>query len=294
MARLFCALQATGCVVAVLLLLLAGHLPEGARGLEQRRRNGGDAKCPPERHAEMDSCAAKMGFLGDHSFTVPKNLTAIEPFCRNVKSSIECLQRYSRDCLEGLTKQLLQALLKRGKHVYSSICQSNSSRQEFVNKLSCLTDDKIEQFHKTMDGSIVRFELIRSAAIETQAKLPALCCSYAIFNRDLDEVVTKICGKRAAKPTRGTAAAAAASGAEASAGALDTHEYLESLVGGTAGEFFSLICESHRSLKDCQQSTKTRDSLNLLEQATRNARAGKTKPQSKSLVPVLLDILQMT
>lgn len=229
-------------------------------------------RCSVEREYQMDVCASKLGFLGDHSFVVPKNVTAMAGFCSNLKDSISCLQNYSRDCLQGFTRQLLNSLLKRGKQQYSTICQSDQSKREFLNKMSCLTDDKIGKFHANMDASIGRFEYIASDKVKPDARLPSMCCSYQIFNRDVDATLNSICGKPQVR--KGS-----------------TNEYVQKIVGGTAGEFFGLICDNHRSVEECRVSKKTGNVFGKLEDLTIKIYQGRIAPKGKSLIPVLLEIL---
>lgn len=229
-------------------------------------------KCPEAKQVELDQCASRMGFLGNHDFRVPKDANGMRQYCSDLSQAISCIQTYSRDCLAGFTRQLLTSLLKRGKQQYQLMCNTNEYKADFIKKMSCLADDKIEKFHNTMDGSIARFEYIASKAIKSDARLPMLCCSYQIFNRDVEQTLNEICGKPARRQ-----------------GSIN--EYVQKLVGGTAGEFFGLICESHRSLDDCKASKKTSAHLDKLEDITKQVRTGKLSPKSKSLIPVLLEIL---
>lgn len=226
------------------------------------------SKCPAKRDAEMDACAAKMGFLGDHNFTVPKNLTSMSQYCGQLKESIACIQSYAHDCLQGFTRQLLTSLLKRGKQQYKLICQTDDSKSDFLNKMACLTDDKILSFHHCMDASIARFEYIDAHA-RSHTKLPGICCSFQLFNRDLDTTLSSLCGDKAST----------------------TGEFVHKLVSGTAGEFFSLICDQHRSLAECKASSKTAPMMEGMESIQGLVHAGKLKPKNKSLVPILLQIL---
>lgn len=239
-----------------------------------------EPKCPASRTAEMDACAARMGFLGDHAFVVPKNATAMSSFCDQLKESIACLQKYTRDCLSGFTRQLMTSLMKRGKNQYTAICAADDNRQEFMRKMACLSDDKIHEFHTCMDASIVRFEHIASSRVRTDQKLPSLCCSYQIFNRDLDNVLDKLCGKP--------------SGSNIKPKTTSSKEYVQRIVGGTAGEFFALICEGHKSMGECRASSKTKQTLPKMEDLTSKTNAGKLAPTNKSLIPVLLTILDST
>lgn len=248
------------------MLTMAPQQHSQAEALQRR------SKCPPEKDLEMDTCASQMGFLGNHSFRVPKNVTAMGAFCQELKNSIGCIQSYSRNCLQGFTKQILNSLLKRGKQQHNLICQDEQAKRDFLQKMSCLGDDKIDSLHSCMDASVARFEHIRSH-VRAEYRLPALCCSYQIFNRDLDTTMDRICGPRSASNEGGI------------------HEFMHKVVGGTTGEFFQLVCDNHRTMAECQASDKTRDTLKRLEQVTRGAKQGKVKPKSKSLIPVLLDIL---
>lgn len=231
------------------------------------------SKCSPARDQQMDLCASRMGFLGDHSFRVPKNVSAMGPFCDDLKSNIACLQSYMRDCMQGFTKQILTGILKRGKQQHSTLCRDDATKRDFLNKMGCLTDDKIGQFHLCMDASISRFEYIRSS-VKQENRLPGLCCSYQLFNEDIDETVGRLCPANIAGNTNNK---------------ID--EFIHKIAGGTAGEFYHLICDGLRSLEECRANDKTRDSLKKFQQITRQVKEGKTRPKAKSLIPVLLDIL---
>lgn len=232
------------------------------------------SKCSQARDQQMDLCASRMGFLGDHSFKVPKNVSAAGPFCDDLKNNIACLQSYMRDCVQGFTKQILTGILKRGKQQHSSLCRDDASKRDFINKMSCLTDDKIGQFYLTMDASVARFEYIRSG-LKQEHRLPGLCCSYQLFNEDVDETLARLCP--------------ANSRATSSSNKID--EFIHKIAGGTAGEFYRLICDGLSSLEECRASNKTRDALKKFQLITRQVKEGKTKPKAKSLIPVLLDIL---
>lgn len=213
-----------------------------------------------------------MGFLGDHSFVVPKNVSQMATFCQQLKDSIGCIQSYSRDCLATFTRQLLTSLLKRGKQQYSQICNNDQTKANFITRMSCLSDQKINQFHNCMDASIARFEYIASDKVDKSNKLLSLCCSYQIFSRDVDQTLSKICGQP--KQVAGS-----------------INDFVSRIVSGTAGEFFGLICDNHRTLDECQKSTKTSSLVPKLEQITEQVHKGQLRAKNKSLLPVLLDVL---
>lgn len=251
-------------LMVVWALLAAAYLSQ----VEARSASARYSRCPAKRDQEMDTCASKMGFLGDHSFTVPKNLTAMSKYCGQLKESIGCIQSYAHDCLQGFTRQLLTSLLRRGKQQYKLICSSDGSMVDFLDKMGCLSDEKIPSFHKCMDASIARFEFIESQA-RPERRLPGVCCSYQIFNRDIDTTLSIICGPNSS----------------------NTGEFVHQLVSGTAGEFFNLICDQHRSLTECKASSKTGPMMAALEEISSQVESGKLRPRGKSLVPVLLEIL---
>lgn len=219
----------------------------------------------------MDDCASRMGFFGDPAFKVPKNQTSSQQFCQQLKDSIACIQAYSRDCLKGFSRQLMTSLLKRGKQQQSLICQDANAREDFRKRMACIVDDKIDQLHDTIAASIARYEHIASDKVNPDTRLPGVCCSYQIFSKDLDSTLDKICGK----PTRKN----------------NAHEFVHKLVGGTTGEFLGLICDGHRSLAECKSSAKTSSYLGQLEEITQRVKQGELRPRHKSLVPVLLEIL---
>lgn len=229
------------------------------------------SKCSSDRDLQFDVCSSRISFLGDRSFKVPKNDTSMSTFCSDLKSNLACIQTYTRDCLQGLTRQLLTGILRRGRQQYSSMCNDLASKSNFVSKMSCLTDEKIGSFHGLMEASVARFEYVASK-VKPDSRLPAICCSYQIFNRDVDSTLDQICGKPS--NVRGS-----------------TKEFIQRIVGGTAGEFFALICENHRSLEECKASQKTQLVVPKLEEITIKVNEGKLLPKNKSLVPVLLEIL---
>lgn len=244
---------------------------------------GPNKQCPEVKARQMDACASKMGFFGDRSFTVPKNQSAALKFCQQLKESIACIQAYARDCLQGFSRQLMTSLLRRGKQQHNLICSDARSRDDFRNKMSCIADDKINQLHDTMDASIVRYEHIASGrGVEPDSRLSGVCCSYQIFNEDIDATLDRICGKRSP----------ANNNSNNSSTTTTTHELVHKVVGGTAGEFFGLICDGHRSMAECRASSKTGAYMGKLEELTRQVKLGKVRPQHMSLVPVLLEILE--
>lgn len=238
-----------------------------------------ESRCPPARDQEFETCSERMGFLGNHAFRVPKNATSADKFCNELKNSLTCVQNYSKECISGFPRQLLGALLKRGKQQYSTICHDNQSKREFMRRMSCLSDDKIEGFHTLMDASVARFEHINTK-VKLDASLVSLCCSYQIFDRDLDAKLSQICEK----PSRTSGRPQASQG--------NINEYMRKIASGTAGEFLNLICENHRSYEDCQKSKKTAPVLPELEVITKSVYAGKLAPVRRSILPVLLEILE--
>lgn len=234
--------------------------------------DGRQLKCAPERELQMDACAVKLGFLGDRSFVVPKNLTAAAQFCSELKNAIQCVQSYSRDCLSGFTRQLLTSLLKRGKQQHSFVCHDERAQLNMMRKMACITDAQIGQLHACMDGSVARFDYINSNKVSADNKLQSLCCSYHIFNREVESTLDRIC----TKPVQRSGS---------------THEFVERVVSGTAGEFMGLICDQFRSMDECRNSRKTANQLAKMEEITKLVNEGKLRSKNKSLVPVLLEIL---
>lgn len=263
------------------LLAPAPAAPQGGRAAAK--------KCPAARERELDEYASHMGFLGDHSFRVPTNLASMSAFCDKLKNSISNIQAYSRECLAGFTRQILNVFMKRGKQQQASMCQADANKLEFMTNMACLKDEaRILQFHKCMDGSIGRFEFIMRE-VKSENRIPVLCCSYQIFFKDVDETLTRVCGGSGAA-TNGNRGALSNATAAASATAV-ANKYVQKLVVGTTGEFIQLACDDHRSIEDCRASPKTRDYVDKLQQLTKRVKEGKQVLNHKSLLPPLLDIL---
>lgn len=238
------------------------------------------SKCPAERDQEMDVCAAKLGFLGDHAFKAPTDLNDTVAYCSNLKASLACLQSYARDCLQGITKQVMVSILRRGRQQHSQLCQTDEHKREFIRKMTCLRGSNIDQYHSRMDGSIARFEFILEK-VPTDSKFVSLCCSYLIFDRDLSETLNRICPV----PAKPAAASGPKSDREAS------REFISKVVSSSAGEYYAMFCDSYQSLDECRNSPKTAGPLKGLEETTTKAYQGKVRPKSKSLVPIMLAII---
>lgn len=159
--------------------------------------------------------------------------------------------------------------MKRGKQQYSSICSSDSNKKNFLNKMSCLNGSKIGKFHSVMDASVARFEHIDSDQIRPDDKLISLCCSYQVFQRDVDTTMDNVCGSRD----------------------HSTKDFIKKIANSAGGEFYNLICEGHRSIEECRASEKTSQALSQFEDITARAHEGKLRPKAKSMIPVLMSIL---
>lgn len=229
------------------------------------------SRCSIQRDAQMDTCAAKMSFLGDHSFRIPKDLKAMGPFCNDLKESIPCIQSYLKECVStSLPRQIVGGVLKRSRNQASLICSTESGKRNFMQKMDCLKPiDSISKFHNFMDASVARFEFIATQEVGSDDKLIALCCSYAIFQRELDITMARACGKDD----------------------NTTREFIRKVASVAVGEFYQVICEGFRTVDECRASDKTSKIIDRLEQVTTSVKENRKRPNSKSLVPVLLQIL---
>lgn len=156
-------------------------LPEGGDNLPAK-------KCSNERHAEMDKCASSLGFLGDRTFVMPRNVTSMNGFCVTLTKSLRCIQNYARECLSSFPRQVLLTVTRNGRKQYNQLCADDQTKQEFMGKLTCLAPENLEQLHQCMDGSIARFEYVANL-VEADNRISAICCLYQIFRRDIQETV---------------------------------------------------------------------------------------------------------
>lgn len=146
-----------------------------------------------------------------------------------------------------------------------------------MQKMACLVDDKIDQFHRCMDGSVARYEYIASKYVQQDDKIVSICCSGQIFQRELQDTVGRICHETPDS-----------NGIENTNG---TSVYLHQVVSSTMGSFTNLVCDGYQSYQDCKKSPRMTQVLPKLEEVTNQIRQNKLQPKAKSLISVLLVIL---
>lgn len=242
---------------------LAGDNPVG----------GGDQpakKCNNERHAEMDKCASNLGFLGDRSFVMPKNISQMDGFCNTLTRSLKCIQNYARECLSSFPRQVLLTVTRNGRKQYNQLCANDQTKQEFMDKLTCLAPENLEQLHQCMDGSIARFEYVANR-VEADNRISAICCSYQIFRRDIQETVEKSC---TAYPN-----------------VNQTAHYLHEIISTTTGELIDLVCGSYKTFEECKAKPKMASLVSTFTDITIKTKKRQIKPKARSLISLFVSIL---
>lgn len=227
-------------------------------------------KCNSDRHAEMDKCASSLGFLGDRTFVMPKNITSMDNFCGTLTKSLKCIQNYARECLSSFPRQVLLTVTRNGRKQYNQLCANNQTKQEFMEKLTCLAPENLEQLHQCMDGSIARFEYVANR-VEADNRISAICCSYQIFRRDIQETVEKSCS---AYPN-----------VEATA------HYLHEIISTTTGELIDLVCGAYKTFEDCKAKPKMAALVSTFTDITSKIKKKQIKPKARSLISLFINIL---
>lgn len=227
-------------------------------------------KCSEERHIEMDKCASNLGFLGDRTFVMPKNVTQMSGFCGTLTKSLRCIQNYARECLSSFPRQVLLTVTRNGRKQYSQLCENDQTKQEFIDKLACLDSKNLEQLHQCMDGSIARFEYVANQ-VETDTRISAICCSYQIFRRDIQETVEKTC--------------------VGSADVNQTAHYLHEIISTTTGELIELVCGSYKTFEDCKAKPKMANLVTTFTEITIKTKKKQIKPRARSLISLFVNIL---
>ena len=227
-------------------------------------------KCSEERHIEMDRCASSLGFLGDRSFTMPKNVTQMNGFCTTLTKSLKCIQLYARECLSSFPRQVLLTVTRNGRKQYNQLCATDTSKQEFMDKLTCLSPANLEQLHQCMDGSIARFEYVANR-VEADNRISAICCSYQIFKRDIQETVDKTCSSY--KNVNQTA------------------HYLHEIISTTTGELIDLVCGNFKTFEECKAQPKMGALVSTFTEITVKTKKNQIKPKAKSLISLFVGIL---
>lgn len=227
-------------------------------------------KCNVERHVEMDKCASNLGFLGDRTFVMPKNVTQMDGFCGTLTRSLKCIQNYARECLSSFPRQVLLTVTRNGRKQYNQLCANDQTKQEFMDKLTCLAPENLEQLHQCMDGSIARFEYVANR-VEADNRISAICCSYQIFRRDIQETVEKSC---VAYPN-----------------VNQTAHYLHEIISTTTGELIDLVCGSYKTFEECKAKPKMANLVSTFTDITIKTKKRQIKPRAKSLISLFVSIL---
>ena len=227
-------------------------------------------KCSEERHQEMDRCASSLGFLGDRSFIMPKNVSQMNGFCSTLTKSLKCIQLYARECLSSFPRQVLLTVTRNGRKQYNQLCATEKSKQEFMDKLTCLAPANLEQLHQCMDGSIARFEYVANR-VEPDNRISAICCSYQIFKRDIQETVDETCSSYP--------------------NVNQTAHYLHEIISTTTGELIDLVCNNFKTFEECKAKPKMALLVSTFTDITTKTKKNQIKPKAKSLISLFVGIL---
>ena len=218
----------------------------------------------------MDRCASNLGFLGDRSFIMPKNVTQMDGFCATLTKSLKCIQNYARECLSSFPRQVLLTVTRNGRKQYNQLCASDNTKQEFMDKLTCLEPSNLEQLHQCMDGSIARFEYVANR-VEADNRISAICCSYQIFKKDIQETVEKTCSSFP--------------------NVNQTAHYLHEIISTTTGELIDLVCNSYKTYEECKAKPKMAALVTTFTDITIKTKKKQIKPRAKSLISLFVGIL---
>jgi len=227
-------------------------------------------QCNEERHIEMDRCASSLGFLGDRTFSMPKNVSQMNGFCGTLTKSLKCIQNYARECLNSFPRQVLLTVTRNGRKQHNQLCANDRTKQEFMDKLTCLAPENLEQLHQCMDGSIARFEYVANR-VEADNRISAICCSYQIFRRDIQETVEKSCINYP--------------------NVNQTANYLHEIISTTTGELIDLVCGAYKTFEDCKAKPKMANLVSTFTDITIKTKKRQIKPRAKSLISLFVSIL---
>lgn len=244
--------------------------PAPSASSESTSDGGVVKKCPVERDVEMDKCASSLGFLGDRTFVMPKNVSQMNSFCGTLTKSLKCIQNYARECLSSFPRQVLLTVTRNGRKQYNQLCANDQTKQEFMDKLTCLAPENLEQLHQCMDGSIARFEYVANR-VEADNRISAICCSYQIFRRDIQETVEKSCSTYP--------------------NVNQTAHYLHEIISTTTGELIELVCGSYKTFEECKAKPKMANLVTTFTDITVRIKKKQIKPKAKSLISLFVNIL---
>lgn len=267
--------KSTRCLIligTILSILIVLFISSSTLAIQQADQDNGQPskKCNEDRHAEMDKCASNLGFLGDRSFVMPKNVSQMNGFCGTLTKSLKCIQSYARECLTSFPRQVLLTVTRNGRKQYNALCSNDQTKQEFMDKLTCLEPNNLEQLHQCMDGSIARFEYVGNR-VEADNRISAICCSYQIFKRDIQDTVEKTCSSYP--------------------NVNQTAHYLHEIISTTTGELIDLVCGNYKTFEDCKAKPKMANLVTTFTEITAKTKSRQIKPKAKSLISLFVSIL---
>lgn len=218
----------------------------------------------------MDECASKLSFFGNRkNLKMPTNETEMQTFCTEYKDNIDCIERYTNDCLESWPHQLMGSHLKRNKRQQRYICQSAVAREDLARVFACISSEMVSSLHLAIEAAIVRYEYISTEEVGRDSKIACACCSYDMLERDVGDILYPSCHDDE-----------------------DNNEHalymVISLIHGAAGSSYGLDCG--RSLS-CLEANMTSLYRGNLERLTQLVRRGQMKAQHRSLMAAFIDIL---
>ena len=148
-------------------------------------------RCPASRKTEADECAKKMFFLMDKNFvTITKD--DLPSHCKKIDDSIQCVNKYGKDCLKGFTRQTLTVGLHGMKKHFRSICVAPAPKaDEFIKSIDWLNNDNINDMYTCVSAGVRNMVHI-AEKIKSEEQIPQTCCSYWLSRRCMQRKMKKL------------------------------------------------------------------------------------------------------
>lgn len=99
---------------------------------------------------------------------------------RPLTSSLQCIEKFNKECLKGFTKQAANAGLVGLRKHKKNVCGKDAPQKaEFLRKTKFITKKEIDSLYLCAQASIKNMNYI-STSVQSNDQIPQSCCNYLL------------------------------------------------------------------------------------------------------------------
>lgn len=199
----------------------------------------------------MEKCSVSLFFFAKGP-DIAVSAEHLQSNCTAEEKDMECLQEHTKNCLDGITKGLVQLILDGITTVTLEKCtKGNTQYDRYLKNVVCINTVG-HQIHRCSQEITAALEAAVDAG-EKKHKIGYACCSFVTYRQCVVDSVRGGCSD-------------------------EEVEYAEDIVHQYAGDILDAVCTKYRPGGDgCKSLPKLKPA---------------ETPKNKSLLPPLSDILQ--